>query len=111
MINNPYTTGIQLYIFSWGSFLKQEENFRLVWPKACNDERVFESLKQLDKDYSYILTNDDKIEDLVKVIIPNIEYTKNALEKNFFLKQLCDMCLDNTKYKLFCIAYKQLLNI
>lgn len=42
-------------------FLKQEEEFRLVWPKSCNDERVFETLKQLDTDYNYILTNDDKI--------------------------------------------------
>lgn len=42
-------------------FLKQETGFELVWPKACNDERVFESLNLLDKDYPYILTNDDKI--------------------------------------------------
>ena len=42
-------------------FLKQDDKFNLVWPKACNDERVYESLKELDKDYSYILTNDDKI--------------------------------------------------
>ncbi len=42
-------------------FLKQNEEFSLVWPKACNDERVFDVLKQLDKDYGYILTNDDKI--------------------------------------------------
>lgn len=42
-------------------FLKQEGNFNLVWPKACNDERVFEVLKQLDNDYNYILTSDDKI--------------------------------------------------
>ncbi len=43
-------------------FLKQEnEEFSLVWPKACNDERVFDVLKQLDTDYNYILTNDDKI--------------------------------------------------
>ena len=42
-------------------FLKQGEEFSLVWPKACNDERVFEVLKQLDNDYGYILTNDDKI--------------------------------------------------
>lgn len=42
-------------------FLKQGEEFSLVWPKACNDERVFDVLKQLDKDYGYILTNDDKI--------------------------------------------------
>ena len=42
-------------------FLKQDEEFKLVWPKACNDERVYESLKGLDKDYSYILTNEDKI--------------------------------------------------
>ncbi len=42
-------------------FLKQNEEFSLVWPKSCNDERVFETLKQLDIDYNYILTNDDKI--------------------------------------------------
>ena len=42
-------------------FLKQDEEFRLVWPKACNDERVYDSLKELDKDYPSILTNDDKI--------------------------------------------------
>lgn len=42
-------------------FLKQEGEFRLVWPKACNDERVFDILKNLDKDFGYILTNDDKI--------------------------------------------------
>ena len=42
-------------------FLKQEEDFNLVWPKACKDERVFEILKQLDKDYPSMLTADDKI--------------------------------------------------
>lgn len=42
-------------------FLKQEEEFRLVWPKACNDERIFEALKNLDKNYASILTSDDKI--------------------------------------------------
>lgn len=42
-------------------FLKQDGEFKLVWPKACNDERVFEVLKQLDPDYGHILTNDDKI--------------------------------------------------
>jgi diguanylate cyclase (GGDEF)-like protein len=42
-------------------FLKQEDCFNLVWPKACNDERVFEILKQLDKDYPSMLAYDDKI--------------------------------------------------
>ena len=42
-------------------FLKQDDVFNLVWPKSCNDERVFDAIKQLDKDYNYILTNDDKI--------------------------------------------------
>ena len=42
-------------------FLKQNEEFKLVWPKSCNDERVFETLKNLDTDYNYVLTNDDKI--------------------------------------------------
>ena len=97
---------------------------RLLLLYVLRDDSYFSEYINLDKnkefeiEYSHnianylsLLTNDDKIEDLVKVIIPNIEYTKNALEKNFFLKQLCDMCLDNTKYKLFCMAYKQLLNI
>jgi len=42
-------------------FLKKDEKFELVWPKACNDERVFDVLKELDGEYPYILTNDDKI--------------------------------------------------
>ena len=42
-------------------FLKQEKDFNLVWPKACNDERVFEILKQLDKEYPSMLAYDDKI--------------------------------------------------
>ena len=42
-------------------FLKQEEDFHLVWPKACNDERVFEILKQLDKEYPSMLAFEDKI--------------------------------------------------
>lgn len=42
-------------------FLKQDGEFKLVWPKACNDERVFDVLQNLDGDYNSILTNDDKI--------------------------------------------------
>ncbi len=42
-------------------FLKQEDGFNLVWPKACNDERVFEILKQLDVNYPSLLGYDDKI--------------------------------------------------
>ena len=42
-------------------FLKQNEEFHLVWPKACNDERVFEILKQLDKEYPSLVAFEDKI--------------------------------------------------
>lgn len=42
-------------------FLKQDEEFKLVWPKSCNDERVFEAIKKLDTDFNYVLTSDDKI--------------------------------------------------
>ena len=42
-------------------FLKQGEGFNLVWPRACKDERVFDVLKNLDTDYNYTLTHDDKI--------------------------------------------------
>ena len=42
-------------------FLKKDNNFELVWPKACRDERIYEALKQITPDCKYILTNDDKI--------------------------------------------------
>ena len=42
-------------------FLKQDNEFKLIWPKACNDSRIYEVLKQLTLQTSYVLTNDDKI--------------------------------------------------
>ena len=42
-------------------FLKQDNEYKLVWPKACNDERIYETLKQLTPETNYILTSDDKI--------------------------------------------------
>ena len=97
---------------------------RLLLLYILKDDSYFKEYIELDKvkefeiEYSHnissylaLQTNEEKIEELIKVIIPNIEYTKNALEKNFFLKQLCEICLSNTRYKLFCMAYNQLLKI
>ena len=42
-------------------FLKQDDKFNLVWPKACKDERIYEVLNQLTPETEYILTNNDKI--------------------------------------------------
>ena len=42
-------------------FLKQNNEYKLVWPKACKDERIYETLKQLTPETNYILTSDDKI--------------------------------------------------
>ena len=42
-------------------FLKWENDFKLVWPKACNDERIFDILTQLTPETEYILSNNDKI--------------------------------------------------
>jgi len=42
-------------------FLKQDDEFKLIWPKACKDERIYEVLKQLTPQTEYIITNDDKI--------------------------------------------------
>ena len=42
-------------------FLKWENEFKLVWPKACNDERIFDILNQLTPETEYILSNNDKI--------------------------------------------------
>ena len=42
-------------------FLKQDGEFKLVWPKACKDERIYEILNKLTPETEYILTNNDKI--------------------------------------------------
>ncbi len=42
-------------------FLRQEGELKLVWPKACKDERIYEALKQLTPETTYVLTNEDKI--------------------------------------------------
>ena len=42
-------------------FLKWENEFKLVWPKACNDDRIFDVLSQLTPETEYILSNNDKI--------------------------------------------------
>ena len=42
-------------------FLRQNNEFKLVWPKACNDERIFDILNKLTPETEYILTNNDKI--------------------------------------------------
>ena len=42
-------------------FLKKEDKFNLVWPKACNDDRIYDALNQLTPETEYILTNNDKI--------------------------------------------------
>ena len=42
-------------------FLKHEDEFKLVWPKACNDERIFEILNRLTPETEYILSSNDKI--------------------------------------------------
>lgn len=42
-------------------FLKWENEFKLVWPKACNDERIFDVLNQITPETEYILSSNDKI--------------------------------------------------
>jgi diguanylate cyclase (GGDEF)-like protein len=42
-------------------FLKQDNEFKLVWPKACKDERIYDILTQLTPETEYLLTNNDKI--------------------------------------------------
>ena len=42
-------------------FLKCDNEYKLIWPKACKDERIYDALKQLTPETEYILTNNDKI--------------------------------------------------
>ena len=89
-----------------------------------NDPAYLDVFIETDKQYefeleyshniaNYLLLNDDeeKVDEIIRCIIPNIEFTKNGLEKNFFLDQLCCLSMKNGKYKLFCMIYNQLKNI
>lgn len=42
-------------------FLKQEGEYQLVWPKACNDERIIEAINKVTVDMDSLLTNNNKI--------------------------------------------------
>lgn len=69
-----------------------------------------------DCDFSYNIANylslgddDERMAELNDVIIPNIAFTNNAIEKQFFLKQHCRISSNLGRYKSFCKAF-QLLN-
>ena len=97
---------------------------RLLLLYLSNDKSYFDEFLSFDKtnnydlEYSYNILNyltlgddDEKLNELLKCIIPNIECTNNALEKKFFLNQLCDISLCTGRYKLFCSVYKQLKGV
>ena len=42
-------------------FFKQDDKFNLVWPKACNDTRIFEALDKISIESDSFLTNNNKI--------------------------------------------------
>ena len=42
-------------------FLKQDNQFNLIWPKACKDERIYDVLNQITPQTEFLLTNEDKI--------------------------------------------------
>ena len=97
---------------------------RLLLLYLNNDISYAEEISEFDKTNNYELeysfnilnylslkTDDDKMEDLLKCIIPNIECTNNGLEKKFFLDQLCEISLRSGRYKLFCSVYNRLKGV
>ena len=42
-------------------FLKQDGEFKLVWPLACRDTKILEMVNNMSADTSYTLTEDNKI--------------------------------------------------
>ena len=42
-------------------FLKDDGGYKLIWPKACKDDRIYEAIEKLTSDTEYILMNNDKI--------------------------------------------------
>ncbi len=59
---------------------------------------------------NYLLLSDDeeRLDELVNIIIPNISQTKNQVEKNYFLNELCHLCIKTGRYKLFTKSYEEL---
>lgn len=42
-------------------FLNKKNKFNLVWPSACNDNKILEMVNNIGEDTQYILANDNKI--------------------------------------------------
>lgn len=42
-------------------FLRQNEEFNLVWPLACRDTKILEMVNNMNADTQYLLTDDNKI--------------------------------------------------
>ncbi len=42
-------------------FIYKNNNFELIWPNACKDERIHKQLQKLTKNSEYILSKDNKI--------------------------------------------------
>jgi transcriptional regulator with XRE-family HTH domain len=100
----PFARLLFLYLDKNESF--EEELFKFDQTNNFELEYSFNILN-----YLTIKNDDDKVDELLKCYLPNVEYTKNALEKKFFIDQLCEISLRSGRYKLFCSVYKELKDV
>lgn len=126
-----YKTSLDFYIrvqhpkFNINKFLSRIDMLtpfaRLLLLYLAKDKRFgiefleFDRSNNFELEYSYnilsylsLSDDEEKIDELLKCIFHNIEITKNALEKKFFLDHLCELSLRTGRYKLFCSIYKQM---
>ena len=132
--NKQYKTTLDFYIrvqtprFNIKKFINKIDMVtpfaRFILMYLNKDKRFFKEFIEYDKsnnfelEYSYnilsylsLTDENERINELLKCIFPNIECTRNTLEKKFFLNQLCDISLNTGRYKLFCSVYKQMKGV
>ncbi len=128
-ITNPiYKKTLEFFFAIKSNNLNKFENFddlrpfaKLIYTSIYNRKNYIDVFTKMDKylgydcDFSFNITNylvlsddEERLDELVNIIIPNIAQTKNQVEKNYFLNELCRLCSKTGRYKLFTKSYDEL---
>lgn len=98
----PFARMVHTYVF-------HKKNYITMFLKL-------EKIHFLECDFSYNIANyltletdEEKINELENVIIPNLAFTNNRYEIEFFLQELCQISTRMTRYKFFCKTFARLL--
>lgn len=125
-ISNPiFKNTLEFYFDLKSNTLKKKSAYHslrpfasLIYTALFERENYLDVFINMDKNLGYdcdfslnianylTLTDDEeKCEEIVDIIIPNIVQTQNQMESRFFLTEFCRICLETGRYKNFCKAY------